>query len=347
MTVAEPPAGVKTDESHSSPAPQRAVSFLTRSGGLVVLGLLIVAFSISLPGTFLTADNFSSMIANQAAPGIMALGLLFPLIANEFDFSAGAVASSAAVAIAVLAGEDQIAWPIAALIVLAGAGVFGLLNGALIAYLKYNSFVATLATGGIITGVTLMKTQGATVYQRIPSSFIAIGNDKVLHIPYTAFYLMGAYLIAALLLRQTVWGRHHEAIGKAPLAVQLAGVPVRRHILVSFVCSGVAAGVAGIVVVALLGSAPPDIGTSYLLNAFAAVFLGATMFRPGFFNATGTVVAILLVAVGVNGLSLAGVSTFVSEIVTGGLLLAAVGLSKFEHLKLRLRAARYEPTSNA
>lgn len=113
-------------------------------------------------------------------------------------------------------------------------------------------------------------------------------------------------------------------------AARLAGVPIQRHIVLAFMGSGALAALAGVLLVARLGSSTPNIGQGYIISAFAAVFLGAAMLRPGFFNATGTMLAIVLIAIGVNGLSLAGVSSFISEVFTGVVLLISVGLAQLE-----------------
>jgi ribose transport system permease protein len=146
---------------------------------------------------------------------------------------------------------------------------------------------------------------------------------------------VGVFGITAIALRQTAWGRRHEAVGKGRAASHLAGIGVRRHLFGAFIVSGVIAGFAGLVLVARLGSAPPNVGEAFTLSAFAAAFLGATMLRPGFFNATGTLVAILLIAVGINGLLLAGVENYIERLFTGAVLLLAVGLSRLERLSAR------------
>ncbi|MEI7993138.1 MAG: ABC transporter permease [Actinomycetota bacterium] len=274
------------------------------------------------------------MTEAQAVPGILALGLLFTLVANEFDFSGGAVISGASVAFALLTGQHGVNWAVAGMIVLVGALVIGLINGMLVGILHYNSFVATLAVGGIVAGVTVANSHGATLNEGIPRTVIRLG-DRFHGIPLLDVSLLGVFVVVAFILRATVWGRHHDAIGKGREAAVLAGVRVRRHIVVAFMASAFLAGLAGLVLVAYLGSAPPNVGQSYTLSAFAAAFLGSTMLRPGFFNAEGTLVAIMLIAVGVNGLSLAGADSAIGQIFTGVVLLASVGLTRLEQLSRR------------
>ena len=312
-------------------SPKAVLRLSARVGGPLVLILLVVVYGATLHDTFLSANNFRSLSAAQAAPGILAISLLFPLVANEFDFSGGTIATGAAVAFALLTGQHGVNWLVAVGAVLLVGALIGFLNGVLVGYLKYNSFVATLAVGGVVGGLTLSESKGATINRNIPTEFTRLG-EQFHGVPLPAMYLIAIFVVVAYVLRQTAWGRHHEAIGKGREAATLAGISVRRHIVVSFIASAFLAATAGLVLVAYLGSAPPNAGQAYTLSAFAAAFLGSTMLRPGFFNAPGTLVAISLIAVGVNGLQLAGAQSYVEQIFTGFVLLVAVGLSRLEQL---------------
>jgi ribose transport system permease protein len=308
----------------------RALIAGSKFGGPALLVALVIVYSVALPHTFLTVVNIRALLSQQAVPGILAAALLLPLVAGEFDFSGGSIIGLAAVALVQLTGQSGLNWPTACLIILAAAAGVGAINGVLISRFGYNSFVATLASGGVLGGVALVRSQGETLYQGIPARFLDLGRGMVAGVPYAVIYLAVVFLVVAYVLRQTAFGRYHEALGKGRAAAQLAGVSYRRHILIAFVASAVIAAMAGLLLVANLGSAPPNVGDSYILSAFAAAFLGSTMFRPGSFNASGAIVAILLIAVGVNGMTLAGVSSFIQQIFTGALLLIAVGISRLE-----------------
>lgn len=331
-------ADLTREHTEGAAAPQRRLGdrVAARYGGFALLVLLIVVFGAAMPDLFLRADNFQNMFSEQAVPGILAIGLVLPLVAGEFDFSGGAVLSASAVAMALLSGRAGIPWPLCLLILVVGAAGIGIVNGSLVAYLGFNSFVATLATAGIIGGVSLMASNGETLYQGIPAGLVRRGRGELVGIPLPVIYLLIVCAVVTFVLRCTAWGRLHEAVGKGRGAAELAGVRIRAHLMWAFIGSSVLASLAGALLVARLGSAPPGIGNSYILAAFAAVFLGSTMLRPGFFNAPGAVVAICLIAVAVNGLSLAGVSSFVGDVVTGVLLIVAVGVSQFEQLAGRV-----------
>jgi ribose transport system permease protein len=306
------------------------VTLASRYGAVLVLAAMVAVFAITLPSTFPTSSNFKVLFAEQAVAAILALGVLLPIVAGEFDFSAGAVLTAATVATVKLTGEAGLAWPLAVVVIVVAGALIGSVNGALVAVGRFNSFVATLATSGVIGGIALMVSGGQTLFEGVPASFLKAGRNTLAGVPLPIVYAIVVFLLVGWLLRQTAWGRRHETVGKGRRAAELAGVPVRRHVILAFMGSGCLGALAGVLLVARLGSSPPDIGQTYILSAFAAVFLGAAMLRPGFFNATGTILAIVLIAIGVNGLSLAGVSSFVGQVFTGVILLLSVGLSRME-----------------
>jgi ribose transport system permease protein len=314
---------------------ERAIAVTSRAGGPIVLVVLTSCFAIMMPGTFATRSNLQSMLSAQAVPGILALALLFPLVAGEFDFSGGAIASAGGTMFALSNGIHHWPWPVAAALIVIGGALAGAINGILVAYLGFGSFVATLATSGVVSGIALLQSGGQVLYLGISPSFLTLGQANALGVPTPVWCLLLVFLLVLYALRQTAWGRYSEAVGKNRAAATLAGIPVRRHVFLSFVVAGGLAGFAGLVLVAQVGSAQPSGGSVYTLGAFSAAFLGATMFRPGFYNPPGTILAILLIAVGVNGLTLSGVSAYVEQIFTGLVLLVAVGLSGVERITIR------------
>lgn len=322
----------RADPMRHGPARVRVLSFLARFGGPLILAALLILFSALEPDTFLTAANLRSIARANAVPGILAVGLVLILSADEFDFSIGSVLSASMVATAVLTGEYGWHWLIAAVVVLIAGALVGLVNGLLVSIVGINSFVVTLATGGIVSGFALLRTDGQTLFQGVPQSLKDIGRDEVIGVPLLLVCLLVLAGLAWYVMSQTPWGRRQTATGKGRNASALAGVAVRKQIVHGFIGSSVAASLAGVLQLARLGSAPPDIGLGFLLAAFAGAFLGSTMIKPGFFNVPGTVIAIFLIGVGVNGLLLIGISSFIEQIFSGVVLLAAVALSQLERL---------------
>jgi ribose transport system permease protein len=139
--------------------------------------------------------------------------------------------------------------------------------------------------------------------------------------------LVGVALVAWYVLEHTPPGRNLYAVGVSPRAAELVGIPVPRYTFVSFVAAGFFAGIGGVLMVAVNGGANPLIGPDLMLPAIAAVFLGATAIKPGRYNVAGTFVAVYFVAVSVNGLTLLGADTWVSDLFNGAALLIAVSIA--------------------
>ena len=192
--------------------------------------------------------------------------------------------------------------------------------------------MATLATGGIVAGAGCGAANGQALFEGVPSGFTDVGRDQWLGIPLPVWALAAVALVVWDGLRQTPWGRYHEAIGKGRSAASLAGLPMRRQLFGAFVVSAVVAAFAGVVQIARLGSATPGVGESFLLAAFAAAFLGSTMLRPGHVQRAGHRRRHLPHRGGHQRAVARGRSSFIGQMFTGCVLLVVVGLSRLERL---------------
>lgn len=302
--------------------------FLRRFGVILVWLAVFVFFSILRPATFPTASNFTTLFSSQAPLGILSLGLLVPLFAGDYDLSVASVLTFSGMLIAVL--NVQHGWPVwlAILFSLALGAVFGAINGAISVGVGIDPFIVTLGTGTFINGVTLWISKSTPV-SGVSSHLV---DFTVVHrlggLSYEFFYLL---IIAALLwyiFDYTPLGRRILIVGKGREVARLSGIRVKRIRVGAFVVAGLISSLAGIVYVGTSGSADPTAGTTLLLPAFAAVFLGSTTLAPGKFNPWGTLVAVYFLTTGIEGLSLLGVSTFVQQLFYGGALVVAVVLSR-------------------
>jgi ribose transport system permease protein len=154
-----------------------------------------------------------------------------------------------------------------------------------------------------------------------------LGNLQILNIPLPFYAMLVLAVIIYILIEYLPVGRYLYAAGGNPVAARLAGVRVDRIVFGSLVASSLIAGVAGVVLAARIGTASPDIGPSYLLPAFSAVFLGSTQIRPGRVNVVGTLIAVYLLATGVKGLQLAGAPSYTDDLFNGAVLIIAVALA--------------------
>jgi ribose transport system permease protein len=213
------------------------------------------------------------------------------------------------------------------LVILMGAAA-GLLNGFMVSYLGGNSFIITLAMGTVLTGVEFALTKQATIYSGFPPTFLKIAQGTFLGLNNQIWIAFVAAVLMWALLDRTELGRYMYAIGGNQEAARLSGIRVKAFRVIGFILVGVAAAVVGILLISLSSSYSPNGGASYLLPAFAAVFLGAAVFRPGEFNVPGTVVGVLFLGVIQTGLVMLNFETYVINLVQGGILIAAVLISR-------------------
>ena len=308
----------------------RRSSLFARYGGVVLLVILVVVFSIVLPDTFPTYSNLVGVISNQAITGIVALGILMPLAAGAFDISIGGVMTLAVVLSTWLFQATAGGMPIWASILLTlVASVFaGAFNGFLVVVVKVDPFIATIGSSSVFLGISEAVANGTTIAAHIPSGFTQISRLTIGRMPITVVYVLILAGIIWYLLEATPLGRRVYATGANREAARLAGVRTSRIIFWMFIASALVASLAGVLYAANAGSGPPNVGSGYLLPAYSSAFLGATMIRPGRFNVPGLLVAVMLVAVGINGLQLLGISFWVVDLFQGLALIVAVSLSR-------------------
>ncbi|HJQ04635.1 MAG TPA: ABC transporter permease [Nocardioides sp.] len=295
--------------------------------GCLVLAGLYFALSPSTSGTFLTAANLQVLIGGQAVVATVALALLVPLCADQWDLSVGATAGLGAVYAAVsMSGGSLVKGLVVALAV---GALVGLVNALIVTRFNVNAVIATLGTMTIIAGVINLKTGGVAVVSNIPQSLINLGSQTVLGVPKIGVLVAVVALAVHYLLEHTPYGRYLYALGANPTAARLVGLRTKTLTASAFVVAGVLASIAGILAVARTGGANPRLGDQLLLPAFAAAFLSAASIKPGRPNVGGLLVAVYFLAVLNNGLSLAGAQPYVSSFVNGGALIVGVALATY------------------
>jgi len=301
--------------------------FLARYGTLASLLALIVVFSFARSDVFPTVNNVLNIMNQISILGVMAFGLTVCLTMGLFDLSIAAMATLGGYVATFLLVQypDQISTPVAVAISLGISALIGVFNGVIVSYLGISAFIATLATGSIITGAMLGISDSKTIITGIPDDFMSIGQGGVFGVSNPILIMLGVGLALWLLLEHTQLGRHLYAIGGSAEASRLSGVAVKRYAPFALAICALCAGLGGLMAAAVLGAGRPQgVGDGYLLNAFAAVFIGASSLRPGKFHILGTAIGVLLIGVINNGLSVMGVPTFWQYIVQGVLLIAAL-----------------------
>ncbi len=322
----------------STPAPSPAapgpgfdwIGFLSRWGTIISLCVLIVVFSLGRPEVFMTLRNMFNILNQVSILGMIALGLTVCMVVGLFDLSIGAMATFggyfAARFLMELGMDGMGAVALVIILVLFLAAIIGMINGALISYLGISAIVETLAMSFIVTGLILGVSGGRTVYASdIPDAFKIIGQGKIGGVPNPVLILTGLAVVLLVFLEHTQTGRNMYALGGNREAARLSGISFQRYALIGMAIAAACAALGGIVAGANLAAGRPQgVGETYLLNAFVAVFIGASTIKPGKFHVLGTAVGVLLIGVINNGLSVMGVPTFWQYIVQGTILILAL-----------------------
>lgn len=295
-----------------------------------ILGLLamIVAFSILSPKAFSTLGNFTNVLNQASLAMIIAGGLTLAVVVGELDLSIGFAASLHGILVTGFIVHDKLPIPLAILIVLVLGALIGLVNGFIVTKMKVNSVIATLGVGTIITGLAFAYSAGVPIVAGVPEAFLQLSLGRWLFgIPNNIVVMVFVLGILWVLVERTSIGQEIQAVGGNPAAARLAGINVDRIKTLGFVISGICAALTGILLASRLGSGTTSAADSYLLTAFAAVFLGSATLRDGEFHVLGTLVGALIIAFGFNGLNIFGAPTFSQYVFQGAILIIAVGLS--------------------
>ncbi|WP_174803598.1 ABC transporter permease [Martelella limonii] len=324
-------------------AAQRIGRFLPVYGLVILTALLIILFSIMLPNTFPTLLNVRSIISDKAIIAILSLAAMIPMAAGRIDLTVGygiVLWHILAISLQTVFG---IPWPAAVLIVLALGSLTGLINGFLVEVAKIDSFIATLGTGTVLYAIALWHTGGRQVVGVLPQGFYDLNGTMIFGLPITGFYVLGIALLMWIALEYLPIGRYLYAIGANPKAAALNGIPVRKFVIGAFISSGFLSALAGVLLASKLRIGQASVGLEYLLPALVGAFLGSTTIKPGRVNVWGTVVGVIILAVGISGIQQFGGSFFVEPLFNGVTLLVAIGIAGYAQRKRGASTKRAAP----
>ncbi len=304
-----------------------ALLIVSKYGTLIAMAIMIVIFGIAVPnGAFLSANNLLSIVNQSALTAIIACGLTMVLVVGEFDLSVGYAASLAGVLVTGLVANQGLPLILAVVVTLMIGGGIGGVNGVLVTKARVNAVVATLGIGTILTGLAFGYTAGSPITQ-VPVEFTYVTLGRFLGIQNPIWIMAIVVAILWIVLNRTATGQRIQAVGANKSAARLAGIRTDRAKITAFVIAGVCAALTGVLLASVLGSGTVSAADGYLMDSFAAVFLGSATLRDGEFHILGTLIGVLVVSVGFNGLSLLGTPTFWQFIFKGGILVLAVALS--------------------
>jgi ribose transport system permease protein len=298
--------------------------------GLVLLMIfLVVLFSILLPNTFPTLLNARSIISDKAIIMILSLGVMIPMSSGRIDLTVGYGIVLWHILAISLQTKYGFPWPVAVLTVLCLGAVMGMLNGLLVEIARIDSFIATLGTGTILYALALWHSGGRQIVGMVPDGFYALNSTMVFGLPITGYYVVVIAVLMWIIYEYLPIGRYLYAIGASPKAAALNGIPVRRFVMGSFVASGLFTALAGVLLAAKLRIGQASVGLEYLLPALVGAFLGSTTIKPGRVNVWGTMVGVIILAVGISGIQQFGGSFWVEPLFNGVTLLIAIGIAGY------------------
>jgi ribose transport system permease protein len=298
--------------------------------GLVILAVfLALLFSVLLPNTFPTLLNLRSIVSDKAIILILSLGVMIPMSAGRIDLTVGygiVLWHILAISLQTMFG---VPWPLAVLIVLALGALMGVLNGLLVEVAKIDSFIATLGTGTVLYALALWHSGGRQIVGVLPTEFYALNSTMVFGLPITGFYVIAIALVMWVIYEYLPVGRYLYAIGASPKAAALNGIPVRKYVMGSFVASGLLTALAGVLLASKLRIGQASVGLEYLLPALVGAFLGSTTIKPGRVNVWGTMVGVIILAIGISGIQQFGGSFWVEPMFNGVTLIVAIGIAGY------------------
>ena len=290
-------------------------------GTLIGLVLLCAALWILTPH-FLTVSNLVNIVEQTSINAIVAVGMTFVILSGGIDLSVGSIVALAGVVLGTaLQGGQPL--PVALALALAAGVACGLANGGLISWGGLPPFIVTLGMMSIARGAALLFTEGRPV-SGFDASFRVLATGRAGFVPAPVIAMAIVYAVAHGVLTRTTFGRYVYAIGGNEEATRLSGVSVRFHKTMIYAVSGLMSGVAAVMLTARLNSAQPIAGINYELDAIAATVIGGTSLMGGEGTLGGTLVGALIMGVLRNGLNLLGVSSFLQQIVIGGVIVVAV-----------------------
>ncbi|WP_225824041.1 ABC transporter permease [Streptomyces naphthomycinicus] len=310
----------------SSGTRESCFAFIGRYGVVLAWGVLIALFGVLLGPSFLAVSTFQTIFGTQAVLLILALGLLVALVVGEFDLSIVGVMSMSVMIVGVL--NVLHGWPIwlAVLTAQVSGVAIGMLNALLVLRLGINSMVVTLGAGTFWSGVGYGLY--ATTIPGVDTRLSTAVNTRMGGLPLGFYYAAALTVALWYVVAFTPLGRYLHFVGANRTVSRLSGIRVDLIRGGSLVVSATLAAFAGVVLVGMLGASTPSASSTYLLPAFAAVFLGTTTIQVGKFNPWGTFVAVYFLITGITGLQLYGFSGWVVDVFYGGALVASVALSR-------------------
>jgi ribose transport system permease protein len=269
---------------------------------------------------FFTQVNITNLGRQIVANGLISLGMLIVVVTGGIDLSVGSIVPLAGIIYAGM--TDQVGIGLAISIALVVGVAVGLVNGFLVAHFKLQSFIVTLASMGAVRGLVFVYSESPLIPKNL--AFRGIGASFLGPVSVATIIMLACYGLVWFFLNRTTTGRATLAIGGNEEAVRLAGIDVKRTLILAYVLSGFFSALGGVILVSRLGIAQPSLGVGYALDAIAACVIGGAILGGGGGGAIGTFFGVLTLGLINNLLNLFAVQTYYQQILKGVVIVVAV-----------------------
>ncbi len=309
---------------------QRNISSL-----LLLLFCIMLAFFLGLKtGKFFDPVNLINISEANSYRILLAIAMMVVIVTGGIDLSIGSILSLSAIIVASLL---QTGWtvPFSVAMALLSGTALGAINGAIISFSRINAFIITLSTSFLFRGMSLIITKGIPI-TKLPSAFRRFASGKSLGMENGVFFALISVVLLALFFYKTRWGHYIATLGGNEEALRRSGINTKAYRLSVFALSGFFAALAGIIITGRLNSAEANAGLNMEMDAICAVIMGGTLLRGGKGNLPGTVIAVFLLGMIRNALTLLSISSYYQQFITGAILLTAVLLAEFRERKNRV-----------
>lgn len=296
--------------------------------------LLLIILGCIIDPSFLSMRNISNNLANASILVILGVGETIAIITNGPDLSAGSIMTMGGVVTAILLKNFEVAFPIAIAAGLLCGALLGALNGIMIAYIKVPAFISTYGMQWAVFGFAYIILNGYVLYG-FDDAFRLIGNGTIFGFLSTA--TVCAIIIAVIgyiTLSKMKFGRECYSVGSNRVQAEMSGINSKHVILKAFIFSGVMAAFAGVIYVARMNSVQSDIGSAYLLNVLAAVYMGGTSASGGEGTIGGTIIGALAMTIVVNCMNLLALPSELRNAVIGILIIVTVLMETVVHKRM-------------
>lgn len=314
---------------------QRLSDVISQAAALGALIVIFIVLSILSPH-FLTYVNLSQVVVEAAVTAIIAVGMTLVIVTAGIDLSVGSIAALCGVLGAMLMVRAHLPWQLATVVAVLIGGGAGLLNGALVSWMKLAPFIATLGMMGVARGFTFVSTGAVAVYG-LPKGFNVLGQGYAGPIPVPAICLVGVIVVFSIIFNRTKLGRYSYAIGSNAEASRLMGIPVSRYLVMVYVLQGVLAGFGGMIATSRVSSGQPNFGVGLELDAIAAAVIGGASLFGGQGTVSGAIIGSFLIQLIRNGSVLLNVNIYLQEVIIGIVVWIAVAWDYFRRRRITER----------